>query len=88
LYLIYFPLLLILATVFAGWTGFFLGLMVPLLGYLVLFYLEIVVERFYTFRFLLKKVKNPTLISELAALRKEIVDYLDNVDIRNTSEKR
>jgi glycerol-3-phosphate O-acyltransferase/dihydroxyacetone phosphate acyltransferase len=88
LYLIYFPLLLILATIFAGWTGFFLGLMVPLLGYLVLFYLEIVVERFYTFRFLLKKVKNPTLISELAALRKEIVDYLDNVDIRNTSEKR
>ena len=45
LYLIYFPLILILAGVFAGWPGFLAGVSVPLLGYFVLFYQEIFRER-------------------------------------------
>jgi glycerol-3-phosphate O-acyltransferase/dihydroxyacetone phosphate acyltransferase len=80
LYLIYFPVLLILATVFAGWTGLLIGLLVPLLGYLVLFYEEIVVERFYTLSFLLKKMKNPKLISELVSSRNEIRDIIGKID--------
>ncbi|MEI6049390.1 MAG: 1-acyl-sn-glycerol-3-phosphate acyltransferase [Bacteroidota bacterium] len=87
LYLIYFPLLLILATVFAGWVGLLLGLLVPFLGYLVLFYKEVVVERFNTFCFWLKKIKNPTLISELISSRKEIINYLEKVEINNFSEQ-
>jgi glycerol-3-phosphate O-acyltransferase/dihydroxyacetone phosphate acyltransferase len=80
LYLIYFPLLLILATVFAGWTGLLIGLLVPLLGYLVLFYQEVVVERFYTLSFLLKKMKNPKLISELVSSRNEIRDIIGKIE--------
>ena len=79
LYLIYFPLLLILATVFAGWTGLLLGLLVPFLGYTVLFYNEVVSERFNTFRFWLKKMKDPKLISGLVSSRKEIFEYLDKI---------
>jgi 1-acyl-sn-glycerol-3-phosphate acyltransferase len=80
LYLIYFPLLLILATVFAGWTGLLLGLLVPFLGYTVLFYNEVVSERFNTFRFWLKKMKDPKLISGLVSSRKEIFEYLDKIE--------
>ena len=86
LYLIYFPVILILAGLFAGWTGVVLGCLVPLLGYLVLFYREIVTERFHTFRYWLKKMKNPSLISDLVSLRKEIFDDLDKVEPGNTSE--
>jgi glycerol-3-phosphate O-acyltransferase/dihydroxyacetone phosphate acyltransferase len=82
LYLIYFPLLLILATVFGSWTGFLMGLLVPFMGYLVLFYHEIVIERFNCLRFQLKKIKNPSLISELISSRKEIFDELEKVKPR------
>ncbi|MDQ1332918.1 MAG: PlsC protein, partial [Bacteroidota bacterium] len=61
LYLIYFPVLLILAAIFTGWTGFLLCLIVPLLGYLVLFYREIFWERFYTLRYNIKSVTNRSL---------------------------
>ena len=81
LYLIYFPILLILAAVFAGWTGFLLCLLVPLLGYLVLFYQEIFRERFYTFRYNIKSITDRSLINSLRIQRKEIRDFLDNIRI-------
>lgn len=86
LYLIYFPVVLIIAGTFGGWTGFLLGLLVPVTGYLVLFYQEVVTERFHTFRFWLKKMKNTTLISELVSFRREIINDLEKVEISNTSE--
>jgi 1-acyl-sn-glycerol-3-phosphate acyltransferase len=79
LYLLYFPLLLILAVVFAGWWGFVLGLFLPLAGYFVLYYQEIFKERFYTLRFSLKKITNPSLIKELVAKRQEILGELSKV---------
>jgi hypothetical protein len=81
LYLIYFPVVLILAGIFAGWLGVLLGFLVPILGYLVLFYQEVVYERFHTFRYWYKKMTKPAIISELISLRKEIMDALDGVDI-------
>jgi hypothetical protein len=86
LYLIYFPLLLILATVFAGWTGLLLGLIVPFLGYVVLFYKEIAIERSYTFYFWLKRIKNPALVSEFVSFRKEIIGDIGKIEVRNSSE--
>ncbi len=41
LYMIYYAVLFILAAIFAGWTGFLLALLVPLSGYFVLYYQEI-----------------------------------------------
>jgi hypothetical protein len=79
LYLIYFPVILILATVFAGGIGFLAGLLVPVMGYLVLFYQEIIVERFHTFRFWLKKMKDPVLIAELTRQRSDILSDLNKV---------
>jgi hypothetical protein len=87
LYLMYFPVLLALAGVFFGWTGFLLGLLIPLTGYFVLFYQEIFRERFRNIRFLLKSKQNPKLISELASLRKLIIDDLEKVEIRGISEQ-
>jgi 1-acyl-sn-glycerol-3-phosphate acyltransferase len=81
LYLLYFPLLLILAAVFGGWWGFVLGLLIPLAGYFVLYYQEIIRERFYTLRFSLKKLTNPSLNKELVDRRKEILDVLSKVEI-------
>ena len=82
LYLIYFPVVLILLGIFIGWPGFLLGLLVPVLGYLVLFYQEVFAERFSTLRFWLKKIKNPALISEIVSLRKEIFGDLEMIKIR------
>jgi 1-acyl-sn-glycerol-3-phosphate acyltransferase len=79
LYLIYFPVLLILAAIFAGWLGFILALLVPLTGYFVLFYQEIFLERLHTMRFSLKKVLNPDLIKSLISRRKDILEELDKV---------
>jgi len=79
LYLIYFPVLLILATVFLGWIGFLLGILVPLAGYLVLFYKEIFWERFHFLRFKWKSWQNPKLIEKLVLLRKGIMTDMDNV---------
>ena len=81
LYLIYFPVLLILAGIFGGWTGFLLGLLVPLAGYLVLFYQEIFWERFRTLRFTIKSITNKPLIDDLKSRRHEIQSILDNIKI-------
>jgi 1-acyl-sn-glycerol-3-phosphate acyltransferase len=81
LYLIYFPVVLIFLRIFTGWTGLLLGLLVPLMGYLVLFYQEVVAERYHTFRFWLKKIKNPSIISELVTLRKDIINDLEMIVI-------
>ena len=81
LYLIYFPLLLILAGVFAGWTGFLLGLLVPLAGYMVLFYQEIFRERIRTLRFSIKSVTSKSLVDDLTLKRNEIQSILDNIEI-------
>jgi len=81
LYLIYFPLLLILASVFAGWTGFLLGLLIPVLGYFVLFYQEIFMERFHTLKYTIKSIKNRPFINDLKMHRKEIESILGDVRI-------
>ena len=81
LYLIYFPLILVLAAVFAGWTGFLLGLLVPVAGYLVLFYQEIFRERFHTLRFWIKSITDKKLVSDLKNQRIQIQDFLDKIKI-------
>ena len=81
LYLLYFPLLLILAAIFGGWWGFMLGLLVPLAGYFVLYYQEILKERFYTLRFSFKRLTNHSFIKELIARRQEILGVLSKVEI-------
>jgi 1-acyl-sn-glycerol-3-phosphate acyltransferase len=81
LYLLYFPVLLILAGIFFGWQGLLAGLTVPLLGYLVLFYREVTIERFHTFRYWLKKIRKPELINELSKLRADIQNDLNNIII-------
>jgi len=81
LYLIYFPLILILAAVFFGWTGFLIGLLVPVAGYFVLFYQEIFRERLNRLRFSIKSLTNKSLIENLKNQRKEIQMILDNINI-------
>jgi hypothetical protein len=81
LYLIYFAVLLILAAIFAGWTGLLLALFVPLSGYFVLFYQEIFWERMRTLRFSLKKASNPDLIKSLMSQRRDILGELDKIKI-------
>ena len=85
LYLIYFPMILIIAAIVGGLEGFFLGLLVPLTGYLVLFYQEVAIERFHTFSLWLKKMINPKLISELVSIRKDIIIDLEKIKLDSTS---
>jgi hypothetical protein len=79
LYLIYFSVLIILAVIFAGWTGFLLALLVPLSGYFVLYYQEIFWERIRTLRFNLIRIFNPALIRELTSQRQTIMGELNRV---------
>lgn len=81
LYLIYFPLILILAGIFAGWPGLLAGLAVPVAGYFVLFYREIFWERMRTLRFNLTKISNPSLIRDLISQRQSIMADLDKVEV-------
>jgi 1-acyl-sn-glycerol-3-phosphate acyltransferase len=81
LYLIYFIVLIILAAIFAGWTGFLLALLIPLSGYFVLFYQELFWERMRTLHFTLKKILNPDLIKSLSFQREEIKGELDKIKI-------
>jgi hypothetical protein len=81
LYLFYFPVLLILGAIFAGWTGFFLALLVPLSGYFVLYYQENFWERIRTLSFNLKRIFYPTLISDLTFQRHTILEELDKVKV-------
>ena len=81
LYLIYFPILVILTAIFAGWKGLLLALLVPLAGYLVLYYQEISRERWRTFKFWIKSITSKNLIADLASKRKEIQVMLDQIKI-------
>jgi hypothetical protein len=81
LYLIYFIILLILAIFFAGLTGILLALLVPMSGYLALYYQEIFWERIHTLRFNLIKIFNPALIKELTSQRQTILWELDKVKV-------
>jgi predicted ABC-type exoprotein transport system permease subunit len=79
LYLIYFPLLVILAVIFAGWKGLLLALLVLPAGYLVLYYQEIFRERMHTLMFQIKSITNKNLVTDLSSKRKEIMDILDHI---------
>ncbi|MFN8241823.1 MAG: 1-acyl-sn-glycerol-3-phosphate acyltransferase [Bacteroidales bacterium] len=76
LYLIYLPVVMALCIIFLGWPGIVAGLIVPLLGYLVLFYKEIVTERYFSFRFWMKKKTDPAFINDLVERRKRIREML------------
>jgi len=78
LYLIYFPVMLAIAGGIFGLKGLLSGLLIPLAGYLVLFYQEIFRERIRTLRFFLKKKSNPELIKDLIMRRKSILEELFN----------
>jgi len=73
LYLIYFPIVMGLSVWVFGWYGILVGFAVPLSGYLVLFYMEIIAERLRTLLYWIKKVSNPELIENLARIRVEIM---------------
>ncbi len=77
--LIYYPVLVILGAIFAGWPGFIAGLLVPLAGYFVLFYQEIFRERLRTLWFNLKKITDPALVRDLSLRRQAILSVLDKV---------
>lgn len=79
LYLIYFPLLLLLGALLGGWPAFLLVFLVPLAGYFVLYYQEIFRERRSALRFAINSATNKPLIYDLTALRKEIQCILNNV---------
>ena len=78
-YLIYFPVILVLGGTYFGWPGLVAGLFVPILGYIVLYYKEIVAERFHTCRFWLRKKKDPHLIEDLRRRRTEVQNDLKNI---------
>ena len=81
LYLIYFPVVLILATVFFGWIGLLAGLLVPVLGYLALYYQEIFRERLNTLKYTVKSLTGKPAITELKNRREEIQNILNNIKI-------
>ena len=87
LYLIYFLVVMILLGIFTGWIGLLFGLLVPLMGYFVLFYQEVVVERFHTCRFWFKKLRDPLLISELFGLRKDIINDLEKIHLHKVPQE-
>lgn len=72
LYLIYFPVVMGVSVWAFGWYGIPAGFAVPLSGYLVLFYMEIIAERFHTLMYWIKKISNPRLIENLAITRDKI----------------
>lgn len=81
LYLIYFPMVVILTSIFTGWKGFLLSLLTPLAGYFVLFYHEMFRERLHTLMFRIKSVTRKKLVADLVSKRKEIRDILDKIEI-------
>lgn len=81
LYLIYFLVVLILATVFFGWVGLLAALLVPVLGYMVLFYQEIFRERFSTLTYTVKSLTDKPAITELKSRREEIQKIINNINI-------
>jgi 1-acyl-sn-glycerol-3-phosphate acyltransferase len=83
LYIIYYPIVLIVAWISGGWLAALCSLFVPVAGYLALIYQDNLSERFHTFRYQLAKIRKPELISGLRTLRKEIISSLDKVKIAN-----
>jgi len=83
LYLIYYPLLMILGAVFAGWIGFITALLIPVAGYLVLFYQEIFWERLHTLRFNWKKLTDPSSVKDLVSARKSIMEQMNSLRLRS-----
>jgi 1-acyl-sn-glycerol-3-phosphate acyltransferase len=81
LYLLYFPLVLILAGIFAGLTGVLLALLVPVTGYMALFYQEILRERCNTLRYRRKSLINKPLITRLAKQRGEIMSLIAGISV-------
>ena len=81
LYLIYFPVVLILAAVFFGWIGLLAALLVPVLGYLALYYQEIFRERLNTLKYTFKSITDKPAITELKNRREEIQNIMSNVNI-------
>jgi 1-acyl-sn-glycerol-3-phosphate acyltransferase len=81
LYIIYYPIVLIVAWISGGWPAALSSLFVPVAGYLALIYQDNLSERFHTFRYQLAKIRKPELISGLRTLRKEIISSLDKVKI-------
>lgn len=79
--LIYYPLLVVLGAILAGWAGILIALFIPLLAFLVLFYQEIFWERLNTLRFSWKKLTDPSLIRDLQSSRKSIIEDLNKVQI-------
>ena len=81
LYLIYFLIIFNLLVIFAGWKGLLIALAVPVTGYLVLYYQEVFRERLSRLRFVIKSIKNKSLIADLENRRKEIQFILDNIKV-------
>jgi hypothetical protein len=76
LYLIYFPVVMGLSIWLLGWLGILVGFAVPLSGYLVLFYMEIIAERFRSLIYRIRKISDPGLIENLVRIRNEITAEL------------
>jgi len=79
-YIIYFPIIMIIAGIFAGWWGVLAGLFVPVTGFLVLFYKEIFLERISTFRFSRLRKKQASLAEELLDARRKIIKIVENIN--------
>jgi acyl-CoA thioesterase FadM len=54
-------------------------LLVPLAGYLVLFYQEIFLERLFTLRYNFKSLTNKSLVTDLKIRRQEIQKVLNEI---------
>jgi 1-acyl-sn-glycerol-3-phosphate acyltransferase len=78
-YLIYFVTLLVTSVILYGWKGLLMALLVPLSGYFVLYYLEILQERVQTLHFNLKRTFKPSLINEIKSLRRDIQTELEKI---------
>lgn len=79
--LIWFLLGFAIAVVKAGWTGIPIAAAIPLLGYLALFYRENFRERLDRFRFVMKSLRNKSLIQDLRNRRMEIQKVLNSIEI-------
>jgi len=80
LYFIYFPIIMITSWFIGRWLGIFIGILVPIFGYLSLFYIEIFKDRFQFIRFNWLKRKNSLLIENLKDLRREIIRDVEKIN--------
>jgi 1-acyl-sn-glycerol-3-phosphate acyltransferase len=80
-YLIYFPVVMGLSIWFLGWYGILVGFAVPLSGYLVLFYMEIIAERFHSLMYRIRKRFSPVFVNELTKIRREVLSQLGAITL-------